>query len=82
MTTGDRMVFTSCQMHGAIGPYKEMTDSFYGDYYTDGILELFEPQPHNGIQRIRIPASGDYKFCLMGGNPVNVLFGNAIKIPL
>ena len=37
MTTGDRMVFTSCQMHGSIGPYKEMTDSFYGDYYTDGI---------------------------------------------
>ena len=67
MTTGDRMVFTSCQMHGSIGPYKEMTDSFYSNYYTDGILELFEPQPHNGIQRFKIPVSGNYKFCLMGG---------------
>ena len=67
MLSGNRLVLTSCRMHGSIGPYKEMTDAFYGNYYTEAILELFEPQPYHGIQRFRIPATGDYKFTLMGG---------------
>ena len=57
MATGDRFVLTSCRMHGSIGPYKEMTDAFYGNYYTEEILELFEPQPYNGIQRFLAPAN-------------------------
>jgi hypothetical protein len=88
MITGDRLVLTSCRMHGSVGPYKEMTDAFYDNYYTDKILDLFEPQPYNGIQRFLIPANGNYQFTLMGGyagmnkwrNTHNTDFGTGITI--
>lgn len=66
-TVGENMVFSSARMHGPIGPSKEMTDAFYGDYYTSEVISLFGAQPYNGIQRFTVPTTGKYRFTMMGG---------------
>lgn len=64
----DRLVFTSCAMHGPMGPYAEMIPAFYGVFYNSDFTNQFQTMQYAGIQRWKFPTAGTYKFYLKGAN--------------
>ena len=64
---GDKFVFTSCKMMGAMGPYEEMLQPYYASQgYNSTFTNQFQPMQYAGIQRWKFPEAGTYKFTLCG----------------
>ena len=62
----DQVVFTSARMFGALGPNKNMTDDFYGNFYPTSLMDYFANQTKNGFQVFEVPVTGTYEFTIMG----------------
>tara|TARA_B100001287_G_scaffold258021_1_gene244102 strand:- start:75 stop:1679 length:1605 start_codon:yes stop_codon:yes gene_type:complete len=64
---GDKFVFTSCKMMGAMGPYHEMVPAYYSSQgYNSTFTNQFQLMQYAGIQRWKFPEAGTYKFTLCG----------------
>lgn len=67
IAVGDKFVFTSCKMMGAMGPYEEMLQPYYASQgYNSTFTNQFQPMQYAGVQRWQFPEAGTYKFTLCG----------------